>query len=209
MNPLYASHIKDSVWSAYQLASSTIDWKGRMIAISEIGVEMITLFFQTIKNGCVNAYHKVVAKGSEWIKFKPSSGKPLSETIKNFFSNTGERLSHGVTQTKEWLGRGWTSLKSGQFLQDKRVAAISLIVVTILLFKIGLYLAEAAADFIEFHVDHDEDDMSAAAACISFGGCVLGGVALFSKVTHSPLSKLAIAAITLATCAAMLFYEEG
>lgn len=205
MNALYVGHIKDSIWNIYDQAGVTsAEWKGRIVTALKSGWEKIVLFFQAIKNGCVNA----ATKGYEWIKFKVDSMREYPTNLKNFFQNIGERFSQGVTKTKEWLGRGWTSLKTGEFLQNKGFAVVSLIALTLLLFEIGRYLAEEMSDFVEFNLGINEDDMPAAAAFVTLTGCVAGGVALFSKVTHSPLSPLAIAAITLATCAARVFGGE-
>lgn len=206
MNALYVGHIKESLWMAYfqvEEVTST-EWKGRVVTALKSGWEKIVLFFQAIKNGYVNT----VTKGYEWTKLKMTSIRPFPENIKNFFQNIGERFSQSVTKTKEWLGRGWTSLQTGEFLQNKGVAVVSLIAVTFLLFEIGRYLAEKMSDFVQFHLEINEDDMPAATAFVTLSSCVVGGVALFSKVTHSPLSPLAIAAVTLATCAARVFYNE-
>ncbi len=206
MNALYTGHIKDRLWMAYYQVeeAASAEWKGRIVTTLKSGWEKIVLFFQAIKNACVNT----VTKGYELIKFKVASIREYPTNLKNFFQNIGERFSQSVTKTKEWLGRGWTSLKTGEFLQNKGVAVVSLIAVTLLLFEIGYHLAEEVHNFIQFQVDFDEDDMPAAAAVVTFGGCMVGGVTLFSKITHSPLSPLAIAGLTLTTCAGRVLYGE-
>lgn len=109
----------------------------------------------------------------------------------------------GTAKTSEWMGHMVTLLKSGAeiampYLQDKRIAIVSLIAVNLL-------LVETVNLFDCFWQRHCPNDTSSKrlfrdVVDITFGFSVItAGVIAFAKCTKLPLTALAITCISAGT----------
>jgi hypothetical protein len=102
----------------------------------------------------------------------------------------------------EWMGRGITLLKSGAdaslpYLQDKRLAVISLIGMTIILIQAGELLGRLAAKCTPRSLI-DEKNVDTIREIVGIG-TVAGGVIAFSKYAALPLDRLTVAIISVTT----------
>lgn len=110
---------------------------------------------------------------------------------------------HASTKATEWYGRGVTVLKSGMefampYLQDKRIAVVSLVAVNLILIEIGSLVGLALDRLLPIE---SERQQSVSSAVKFFAGLsILGaGVYMFAKHTKLPLDLRAIALITTLT----------
>ena len=124
--------------------------------------------FNTVKNGLITTYHTVSAKISEW------------------------------------TGRGVAIIKSGAetallyLQQDKRIAAVSLIAVNIILIPV----ADTFAGFIVKRLPNNTDGQRAFRDGVEiFVGIasLVAGVTAFAKYTKLPLNGRVITALSVAT----------
>jgi hypothetical protein len=132
----------------------------------------LSIDFNEIKNGAIAAYHTAAARISEW------TGRMI--TI----------LKSGVEKARPYL--------TPQTLQDKRIAAISLIAVTML-----LILAAEAVNYVVTRPLPQNTEVQVAFRDLlgeSAGlATIAGGVYAFSKYAKLPFTPLAIAGISATT----------
>jgi hypothetical protein len=104
---------------------------------------------------------------------------------------------------KKWIGRLVVVIKSGTenalpYLQDKRIAVISLIVTTLLLCEISNVSSRILQRCVPYKKGLQEDILDG--VDILVGIAILSiGVAKFAKYTKLPLSPLAIFGVSVGT----------
>ncbi len=123
--------------------------------------------------------------------------------LNNVKSSLIEAYHTAAAKSSEWTGRSIVIVKSGTekalpYLQDQRIAAVSLIAVNILC----LYIGDLFSRLVTRILPNDTNAKEAFAQAV---GVVVGvgtwgaGVAAFSKYTKLPFTPLAVAGISIAT----------
>lgn len=116
-------------------------------------------------------------------------------------------------KASEWLGRAIVVIKSGTeaalpYLQDKRIAAVSLIVTT-------LFLSEIADVVYRLLDNHFPNDTALKRRFRDLAGATIGiaivgsGVTAFAKYTKIPFSPLAIFGISFTTVLVRAQFERA
>jgi hypothetical protein len=116
-----------------------------------------------------------------------------------------------ANQVGKWAGRAISFLKSGgqkalPYLQDKRIAVVSLIAVNLLLVECASLCRRLLLKYVPGNSDlKDQYRFTAIAALMP--AVIGGGVAAFAKYTKLPLSPLVIAGITIGTVTARVLLD--
>lgn len=106
-----------------------------------------------------------------------------------------------MTKANDWLGRVITIIKSGcekalPYFQDKRIAAVSLVAVNLILIE----LAKLFHRFVCKFLPHDTPRFLFNVIEVVSGLSVInGGVFAFSKFSRLPLSPIVIGSISVGT----------
>jgi hypothetical protein len=111
-------------------------------------------------------------------------------------------------KTREWWGHGTAIIKSGTekalpYLQDKRIAAISLITVNLILIKLG----DMFGELVKFCLPQRSEGQKAFGSVVGIIvnlTTLVGGVAAFAKHGNLPFSQRDIVVISVLTVGAHL-----
>lgn len=123
-------------------------------------------------------------------------------SIKNGFYTAYHTAS---AKTSEWTGRAMAIIKSNTetalpYLQDKRIAAASLVAVNLILIQLG----DFSGRFVNNRLPQRTEGQRAFGQTVELIiglGTVIGGVYAFSKHTNLPFTPLAITGISVGTLA--------
>ena len=127
----------------------------------------------------------------------------LNVSFNEFKNEMGVAYQTAVAKVSEWGGRGVVILKSGTeaalpYLQDVRVAVVSLIALNLLLYQVIGGMNDLLSKYCPDHTDLQRG-LSDLVAIGGGVGILAGGVIGFSIYTRLPLSSMAIFGISAAT----------